>query len=84
MKTMIYTDESGLAHDTGPSHPECAERLRVIQELLSQPPYSSLPRGTITPAAARDALLPLLPAAGDGQPDCNGYWHRIAGMERQP
>ena len=23
------------------------------------------------------------PAAGDGQPDCNGYWHRIAGMERQ-
>lgn len=57
MKTMIYTDESGLAHDTGQSHPECAERLRVIQELLSQPPYSSLPRGTITPASEEQLLL---------------------------
>lgn len=44
--------------------------------------YDALRRGTLVPAAARDALLPLLPASGDGQPDCNGYWHGRPGLER--
>ena len=44
--------------------------------------YDALRRGTLTPAAARRALLPLLPAAGDGQADCNGYWHGRPGLDR--
>lgn len=57
MKTTIYTDAAGLSHDTGTDHPECVERLRVIQDLLAQPPYASLPRGTITPASEDRLLL---------------------------
>ncbi len=57
MKTTIYTDAAGLSHDTGADHPECVERLRVIQDLLAQPPYASLPRGTITPASEEQLLL---------------------------
>lgn len=44
--------------------------------------YDALRRGTLTPAAAREALRPLLPAAGDGPADCNGYWHGRPGLER--
>lgn len=44
--------------------------------------YDALRRGALAPEAARNALRPLLPAAGDGQPDCNGYWHGRPGLER--
>ena len=50
MKTTIYTHDSGLQHDTGFSHPERIDRLRVIHELLGTPPYSTLPRGIVKPA----------------------------------
>ena len=50
MKTTLYTHESGLKHDTGHSHPERADRLKIIFELLNEAPFSSLPRGTVTPA----------------------------------
>lgn len=50
MKTTIYTHDSGLRHDTGFSHPECADRLAVIHELLKESPYSTLPRGRVRPA----------------------------------
>jgi len=53
----IYTHDSGLAHDTGPSHPERAERLAVIRDLLGEPPYSTVPRGTVKAADESRILL---------------------------
>jgi acetoin utilization deacetylase AcuC-like enzyme len=50
MVTTIYTHESGLLHDTGHSHPERADRLRVIYELLDEKPFSDLPRIKAKPA----------------------------------
>lgn len=52
----IYTHNSGLAHDTGFSHPERADRLRVIHDLLDEA-YANLPRGTVTPAHEELLLL---------------------------
>lgn len=43
--------------------------------------YDAVRRGTLAGAAARAALLPLLPKA-DGGADCNGYWHGQPGQER--
>ena len=57
MKTTIYTHDSGLRHDTGFSHPECAGRLKIIQDLLLEPPYSGLPRGIVKPAAEESLAL---------------------------
>lgn len=34
MKTAIYTSRSGLRHDTGEGHPECADRLRVLLDMF--------------------------------------------------
>lgn len=50
MKTTIYTHPSGLAHDTGFSHPERAERLLVVQSVFETAPFSALPRGDVKPA----------------------------------
>ena len=38
MTTTIYTHDSGLHHDTGFSHPERAERLVAIYEVLQVTP----------------------------------------------
>lgn len=56
MKTAIYTHNVGLLHDTGHSHPERAERLKVVQSLLDEAPFSALPR-VEAPAAGEDRLL---------------------------
>lgn len=39
----IYTNPSGLNHDTGPGHPECPDRLRVVLERLAQDGYKTTP-----------------------------------------
>lgn len=44
--------------------------------------YDEVRRGALRPVDARDALLPLLPSAGEGSSDCNGYWHGRPGLER--
>lgn len=44
--------------------------------------YDGVRRGALRPVDARDALLPLLPSAGEGSSDCNGYWHGRPGLER--
>lgn len=46
--------------------------------------YDAVRRGMLTGAAARTALLPLLPASGqsDDGADCNGYWHGQPGQNR--
>lgn len=51
MVTTIYTHESGLLHDTGFSHPERADRLRVIYDLLNEKPFSAFPRVLAKPAS---------------------------------
>lgn len=56
-KTTVYADEIALLHDTGHSHPERPDRMRVILELLGEKPFSDLPRGTITPANEGHLLL---------------------------
>lgn len=56
MKTTLYTHDSGLGHDTGHSHPERADRLRAVFELFSEAPFSSLPRGEVTPASEEQLL----------------------------
>lgn len=43
--------------------------------------YDAVRRGELGAAAARQALLPLLPAA-DRPADCNGYWHGQPGQDR--
>ena len=56
-KTTVYADKIALLHDTGHSHPERADRMRVILELLDEKPFSDLPRGKITPADEHKLLL---------------------------
>lgn len=40
MTIAIYTHPDCLKHDTGPSHPECAERLVAIMDALKNYPFS--------------------------------------------
>jgi collagenase-like PrtC family protease len=71
-----WDDLAALGVDVARISPQAQHTAEIVAL------YDALRRGTITPAAARDALLPLLPAAGDGQPDCNGYWHGRPGLDR--
>lgn len=57
MKTTLYSHDSGLEHDTGFSHPERADRLKVVFELFGEAPFSSLPRGIVKPASEEQILL---------------------------
>ncbi len=52
LRTGVLTDESYLAHDTGPGHPESADRLRVIRKLLD-----AHPREGLVAIPAREATL---------------------------
>ena len=44
MSTLLYTHASFLEHDTGLGHPERADRLRAIEEVLSDDIYDDLTR----------------------------------------
>lgn len=44
MTTLYYRHAEFLDHDTGPDHPECADRLRAIDSALSDPRFDSLIR----------------------------------------
>ena len=44
MSTLYYSHPDFLGHDTGLGHPECAERLRVIDDALSAVQFSGLRR----------------------------------------
>ncbi len=44
MTTLYYHHADFLNHDTGPGHPECAERLRVIDAALKGQDFESLCR----------------------------------------
>lgn len=52
MTSLLYTHPSFLAHDTGPAHPERADRLRAIAAALDEARFPALrrieaPRGTL-------------------------------------
>ncbi|MGR9114510.1 MAG: histone deacetylase family protein [Gammaproteobacteria bacterium] len=44
MTTLYYSHPDFLAHDTGPGHPECADRLRAIDRALAEPEFAALVR----------------------------------------
>jgi len=52
VSTLFYTHPSSLEHDTGSGHPECAARIRAVQDALAHPDFDALmrrdaPRGSI-------------------------------------
>ncbi len=57
MSIAIYTHPDCLRHDTGFSHPECAERLRVILDALETCAYANQLRIIEAPPARDDAIL---------------------------
>jgi len=52
----MFTHPAGLAHDTGPDHPECPDRLRRVLQALEHPDFVPLLR-EIAPEAPVTALL---------------------------
>ncbi len=44
MSVILFTDKAALAHDTGPGHPERADRLRAVLQALDSPEFAGLLR----------------------------------------
>ena len=51
----LFTHPACLGHDTGPYHPECADRLRVVLQALEHPDFTPLLR-EVAPVAKREQL----------------------------
>jgi acetoin utilization deacetylase AcuC-like enzyme len=62
MSTLCITHDSFLDHDTGEWHPECADRLRAIEQALSHERFSFLHR-VEAPAASREQICRVHPEA---------------------
>ncbi len=58
----LFTHPACLGHDTGPYHPECADRLRVVLQALEHPDFSTLLREQ-APEATREQLCLAHPAS---------------------
>ena len=56
MHTTLYTHPVCLEHDTGPHHPECADRLKAVLAVLEGENFTFLHRA-IAPHATREQLL---------------------------
>ncbi len=56
----LFTHPACLGHDTGPHHPECAERLRSVLRALEHPDFTGLLR-ELAPEATRDHLVRVHP-----------------------
>jgi acetoin utilization deacetylase AcuC-like enzyme len=52
---VILTHPACLAHDPGPGHPECADRLAAVLRALAEPCFAALPR--VEAPLATDAQL---------------------------
>ncbi len=75
MTVALFTHPACLGHDTGPHHPECVDRLRVVLQALEHPDFVALLREE-APEATRaqlelahaapyvDAILAIRPEAG--------------------
>ena len=58
----LFTHPSALAHDTGPHHPECPDRLRAVTQALEHPDFVPLLREE-APEATREQLELAHPAS---------------------
>ncbi len=61
MPTALITHPACLEHDTGPYHPECADRLRAVLAALEAPEFSDLLR-EVAPEATAEQLQRVHPA----------------------
>ncbi len=57
MSVALFTHPAVLGHDTGPEHPECADRIRYVLRALETPDFVPLLR-EIAPEAPLEALRP--------------------------
>ena len=55
MTVALFTHPAGLDHDTGPGHPECPDRLRVVLQALEHPDFVPLLR-EVAPEATVEQL----------------------------
>jgi acetoin utilization deacetylase AcuC-like enzyme len=60
VSVLLLTHKACLAHDTGPFHPECPERLRHVMAALEAETFSDLLREE-APRASEEALLRVHP-----------------------
>jgi len=58
MKTLYYSHADFLLHDTGPGHPECADRLRWIDQTLQAPEFADLIR--VSPPLGTEQQVKLI------------------------
>lgn len=73
MTTLLFGHQSSEEHDMGPGHPECPDRIRVVQQALEADRFDSLenreaPRATVDQIARvhdRDYVTKLLDAVPD-------------------
>ncbi|MBN8871443.1 MAG: histone deacetylase family protein [Rhodospirillales bacterium] len=79
MATTLITHPACLEHDTGPYHPECADRLRAVLAALEAEEFAPLlreqaPRATVEqlirvhPQSYVDTILAIRPDEGDTVP----------------
>jgi acetoin utilization deacetylase AcuC-like enzyme len=61
MPTALITHPACLNHDTGPYHPECADRLRAVLAALETPEFADLLRES-APHATAEQLSRVHPA----------------------
>jgi acetoin utilization deacetylase AcuC-like enzyme len=52
----IYSSDKCLAHDTGAGHPERAERLQTLLDLINKPAFASIEKIEPSPATDEDIL----------------------------
>ncbi|MEE8445792.1 MAG: histone deacetylase family protein [Alphaproteobacteria bacterium] len=75
MTTLLYTHESCMLHDPGPTHPESPDRLRAVIRALDVPDFAALDRrkapraeldqiARVHPRDYIDAALAAVPADG--------------------
>ncbi|WP_026595698.1 histone deacetylase family protein [Methyloferula stellata] len=60
MTTLFLSHPSGLEHDTGAGHPERADRLRIIEQMVEHERFQNLHRA-LAPGADTPALLRVHP-----------------------
>src|SRR5947209_3150470 len=76
MATLLISHPAFLEHDTGPHHPERADRLRAVLASLDDPEFASLVRLDAPPASIEqltrvhpadyvEAILGIRPDAGE-------------------
>ena len=77
MTTLLLCDDSMLAHDQGPQHPESPARLRAIVERLRARPVAGTRWQAPRPATRAEALRVHSPAYVELVEQVRGAWARL-------